>query len=164
MVNFIPELKGHATNAVPFFEDGSLANIPGRGTEKSIDRLQKEILELMTKLGAFAAYFVPGQYPGKPTRYGFQIHFQYANARGRIDCAALPIRKETPHKKDRAQAQALFLLRDKLEVMVFAAMYEPGSVPLVPYLIGAGGKTVTEALIESGGLPQLASGDQRRAG
>lgn len=157
MVQFIPsKIDTQNVEQVPFFENSQDAKVAGYATTKSIDKLQKEISAIMARLNAFAVTFVPGKYPaGKFQRYGFQITFVMGHVRGRIDCAALPIRSETAHKKDRAQAQALFLLRGKLEAELMAAMYMPGSAPLVPYMLDREGRTVTEALAEAGQLPML---------
>jgi hypothetical protein len=157
---FIPDLDMTESN-IPYFEDDQDQKlIPGRGTHKNPKDLQREVADQLAKLGASGVYFAAGKYPGEPTRYGVQILFSYGRARGRLDCAALPLRSETPIKKDRALAQALYLLRNKLESMVYAYIYEPGSVPLLPYLIGQGGLTVTEHLVKTGDFtPLLASGN-----
>lgn len=155
MTNFIPDApKGFGGN-VPYFEDIRAADIKGRRTEKAVSLLQRECVDLLTRLGAHSIGFVSGMYPGKPQRYGYQVQFGYGSVRGRIDCAALPLRSETTLKKDRALAQALYLLRMELEAQVNAWVYKPGAIPLVPYLIGAGDKTVTEALVETRTLPSM---------
>lgn len=157
-MSFIPNLKAPTGKAIPFFEDSAKLEIPGRGTTKNIERLQSEIIKLMGELGAFNCYFQEGKYPGKPDRDGFQLHFQFANARGRIDIAGLPLRKPTFQKKVDSLKQALYLVRGKVEAMVWANVYEPGAMPLVPYMIGANGRTVTEELVAAGQLPMLKSG------
>ncbi len=48
-------------------------------------------------------------------------------------------------------------VRNWLESEVFSMMYRPGAVPLIPFLIGAGNKTVTEALVESTNVPLLSA-------
>jgi len=158
MMNFIPD-QLHATKLdIPFFEEQKGENIPGRGTTKSCEKLQQEIRELMLKLEAFNTVFTPGTFADKPKRYGYRLTFRLAGVAGRMEIAALPIRNETATRKDRALAQALYLVRNWLEAEVFSQVYRPGSMPLVPYLIGAGDKTVIEALVESGSLPLLVSG------
>lgn len=157
MTSFIPDFKAPQT-ATPWFEDSSKLEIPGRGTQKSTEKLQQEIAAILGKMGAFAIYYTSGQFPGKPTRFGYRVHFQWANAAGRIDIAALPMKHETPDKKQKALAQALYLFRDKVQADFYASMYEPGGLPLIAYLLDNNGKTVTEALIESGNLPLLKSG------
>lgn len=157
-MNFIPENLKSSTVQVPYFEDVKASDIPGRGTEKSLQRLQDEASQMLMKLGAGGIYWVQGTFPGTPERFGFQIHFNYNGIPGRIDCAALPLRGSGKVKKDRALAQAVYLVRNWLEAEVYAHVYRPGAVPLVPYLLGEGGKTVTEALIESRALPMLGGG------
>lgn len=158
MATFIPDIQVQQIK-VPFFEDQK-DNIPGRGTHKAIAVLHKEIEKLLGQLNAYNVLFVPGKYDGTPKRYGFQIHFVMNGNKGRMDCVALPMREEFPVRKDRALAQALYLIRDKLQALAFAYAYEPGSIPLLPYLIGDTGETVTEAMIAHGMLPQLAAGGQ----
>lgn len=156
MNGFIPDKVALQAQAVPWFEDQSEKKIPGRGTEKTLAQLQAEIMELMARLGAGGVVFMPGTHPGTPKRYGFQLHFNINGTGGRIDIAALPIKNETPAKKDRALAQALYLVRNWLEAEVFSSVYRPGAIALLPFLIGDKGLTVTEAMIQSGTMPLLA--------
>ena len=155
MGTFIPDKPIDDTLEVPFFEDSSEQKIPGRGTEKSHEQLQSEIVDLMLKLGAGAARFAAGKFPTKPERYGWQITFSMNGVPGRIELAALPIRQETPSKKKQALAQALYLFRNYLEGEVWSAVYRPGAIALLPFLMGEGGKTVTEALMERNILPDV---------
>ena len=154
---FIPDKLELRAQDVPYFEDSQQRDIPGRATHKSVAQLQREVITMLARLGAGSVQFVPGIHDGPRKRHGYQILFWYGGIQGRIDCAALPLRSETAGKKDRALAQALYLLRDELQAMVHSAVYKPGAVPLVPYLIGPGGKTVTEWLVESQDVPQLAA-------
>lgn len=156
-MKFIPDMQIGASD-VPFFEDNQKLKIPGRGTEKSTDVLRAEVADLLAKLGAFGIVFVPGTFEGTPKRYGFLIQFQYANARGRINVLALPLRHEKPHIKDKALRQALYLFRNKLEAQVYSQYYEAAGVSLIPYLIGTGDQTVVEALTAGGNLPMLNGG------
>ena len=157
MSTFIPDTIAVQAKPVPFFEDSVMQDIPGRGTKKKVSALQGEVVDLMARLGGSSVQFVPGIYEDGRKRYGFQLLFWLGNVQGRMDCAALPLRSETVHKKDRALAQALYLLRDELRAMVHVSVYKPGAVPLVPYLIGPDGKTVTEWLVETQNLPLLAA-------
>lgn len=160
MVNFIPEPVTTAAVNVPYFEDSQKLKVPGRETEKSIERLQSEIKELMLRLDAGNISFTPGKFPvsiGVPERYGFLMTFSVNGLKGRMEIAALPMRSETSLRKNKALRQALFLVRNWLESEVFSMMYRPGAVPLIPFLIGAGGKTVTEKLIESTDVPLLSA-------
>lgn len=158
MSSFIPHIEVPIGATAPFFEDSSGAEIPGWRTRKDPETLQGEVSAALRKLGASNVYFEVGKFSGKVKRYGYRIHFQYAGGRGRYDCAALPMRKETDNKKRQALSQALFLIRNKFEAMALAHVYEPDAMPLVPYLIGASGQTVTEALRAGGMLPMLGNG------
>jgi hypothetical protein len=159
-MQFIPEQPRAVKQEIKYFEDVKAKDAPGYSTTKKPDALQREITELIYRLNGQGVIFTPGQYPTVPQRYGFQITFLMGNIKGRIDCAALPLRSETPLKKSQALAQALYLVRQWLEAEVFSSIYRPGSMPLVPYLIGSGGKTVLEGLIESQVLPMaLLPGD-----
>ena len=157
VANFVPDPLHAQKLDIPFFEEQTGKDIPGRGTTKTCEKLQQEIRELMLKMEAFGVVFMPGTFNEKPKRYGYRLTFRLAGMAGRMEIAALPIRNETPNKKNRALAQALYLVRNWLESEVFSQVYRPGSMPLVPYLVGAGDKTVIEALVESGSLPLLAS-------
>ena len=158
MPTFIPDPIAVQAQAVPYFEDSQKMDIPGRGTDKQVLTLQQEVIQMLARLGAASVQFVPGSYADGPrTRYGFRVVFWLGGTQGRIDIAALPLRSETAHRKDRALAQALYLLRDELQAMVHSQVYKPGAVPLIPYLIGPNGQTVTEYLVETQNVPQLAA-------
>lgn len=158
MANFIPNKPTPLFQKPPFFEDIKAADVPGRRTEKKVSVLQGEVVEILGKLGAIGIYFLDGIFEGQPKRYGFTVNFTVQTIPARIDVAALPLRSDT--NKDRALAQALYLLRNRLEAQYYAAAYEPGLVPLLPYLIGPDGQTVNEALVQSQILPSLTSGGQ----
>lgn len=155
MDSFIPDIGEQEMLAVPFFEDVSAKDASGRWTEKPLSALKIETEDALAKLGAVNVMFTPGKFPGAPERFGFRITFNFRAVRGRIDCAALPLRTPTEKKKDRALATALYMLRDKLRSEREAKLYMPGSEPLIPYLIGVGDQTVAEALLGSGDLVRL---------
>lgn len=167
MATFIPDRPETPVRDVPYFEDSQEHDVPGRGTHKTVAQLKEEIVVVLARLGGAGARFIPGTFPGKPPRIGFLIVFTVAGAEGltiegRIQCAALPFRlNDTAKKRDRALAQALYVLRDKLQAMVHAYIYEPDSLPLVPYLVGDGGQTVTEAIRALRALPFGDEGTQR---
>lgn len=158
-MDFIPETPTDNIGKVPFFEDSAAAGVAGRRTNKPIRGLQGEVIDALAKLGAGAVQFTPGAFTeGGLTRYGFRITFYLGAIPGRMEIAALPLRSETPSKKDRALAQALYLVRDSLRAMHDARYYHPGDIPLLPYLIGSNGRTVRETLVETLALPERAGG------
>ncbi len=154
-MRFIPDKLEQPVLNIPYFEDQTGEKIPGRATEKPVAKLQDEVRELLLKMGAYGVTFTPGTFEDKPLRYGYEMAFKLEGHPGRMKIAALPIRNETAQRKDRALAQALYLVRNWLEAEIYSQVYRPGSIPLVPYLIGDDGKTVTETLIAAGTLPML---------
>ena len=156
MTTFIPEKPSVPAVKVPYFEDITAKDVPGRWVEKPILYYQKKIETVMAKLGAFRVVFTPGEFPGSPQRFGFQIAFVLNGIPGRIDCAALPVRSQfDTKKKDRSLAQALYLVATWLEMEASTLIWRPGAIPLVPFLIGNGGLTVTEELVERRVLPAI---------
>ncbi len=92
MVNFIPEPVTTAARKVPYFEDSQDQKIPGRRTEKSVEKLQTEIRDLMMQLDAGNIFFSPGKFevvPGVPARYGWLMTFSVNGLKGRMEIAAL---------------------------------------------------------------------------
>lgn len=143
----------------PHFEDSKKEGIEGHTTTKSVRRLQDEIRDIIYRMGGDNVMFTPGTFPGPTPRYGYRLTCRINGVGARIDCAALPLRRESEQRKQQALQQALYFLRDRLSAEYRSLVFLPGSFPLVPYLLGAGGQTVTDALIEGGGLPQLAAGE-----
>ena len=162
-MQFIPNQPKVARRSVPYFED-SPHNIPGYRTRKSIPTLQSEVISILHDLGGMAAHFLEGTYKGDAgqVRYGYSIQFsQYGNP-ARLDCAALPIKTETETKKTQAIAQALFLLRDELKAIYFSNVHKPNGFPLIEYLVGPNGRTLSEELVASGTIPMLGAGNEER--
>jgi len=155
MQQFIPDKLEITGTGITYFEDQLGDTIPGRGVHKPIGYYQNRISDRLMQLGAGAIVFSPGTFPTSPERYGFLITFSLNGIPGRIEVAALPIHHETPNRKDRALAQALYNVGEWLQFEIYGTIFKPGSVPLVPYLVGAGGKTVTETLVETQMLPML---------
>src|SRR5574341_872883 len=154
-MNFIPEKPRVLAAHVPYFEDIQASEVRGYSVTKPQKYYQNNITELLIELGAMGVMFQAGTFPTVPERFGYQIKFHLGGIPGRIDCAALPIRSYKDHKKDRALAQALYLVQEWLKAEIDTKVYRPGAIPLMPYLIGAGGKTVTEELIEHLQLPEF---------
>ncbi len=157
-MEFIPDAIEVQNVTAPYFDDqreNENIRIPGYSVVKSHKYYKNEIITLLGKLGAGGVEFTLGTFPTIPPRYGFLITFNLNGVKGKIEAIALPIRKETRARKDRTLAQALYLIANMLQSEVYTVMIMPGSIPLVPYLIGNDGKTVTEALVESKQLPML---------
>ncbi len=154
-MQFIPDQSKAIEKKVPFYEDITAKDVPGAAVGKPVGAYQQRVAELLGRLDAGTIRFIPGKYPTTPPRYGYQITFMLGGTPGRFDVAALPLRSETPAKKDRALAQALYLVGNWLEAEVYSATYRPGSISLLPFLVGDGGKTVTEELVARGILVDI---------
>lgn len=155
-MEFIPD--DHDNLKVPYFEDASsLLGVIGHSTQRSEQELRVEIERAMGHLGAAVLLFQAGKFGN---RYGYRIEFRWGGARGRIDVAALPLRKETPGKIKRCKLQALFSVMHKLQGQFNSQLNMPGDVPLVPYMLDASGRTLIEAMREEGQLPALPKPDE----
>ncbi|MDL1924302.1 hypothetical protein FBQ95_16990 [Chloroflexi bacterium CFX3] len=162
---FVPDIQELPNlRQVPYFEDQEddpKKRVQGYATQQSLAYYRDKVSAALQKLGAIATNFIPMKSAEFPLRYGYRITFVLGKIHGRIDIAALPIRAETARKKERALSQALYLLALKLDAEATAWAYEPGTMPLLPYLIGEGDRTITQAVIELGVLPQLPSGEKK---
>ena len=150
-MEFIPD--DHDDLRVPYFEDASsLLGVIGHSTQRSEQELRVEIERAMGHLGASILLFQAGKFGD---RYGYRIEFRWRGGRGRIDVAALPLKKDTPGKRKRCKRQALFTVMRKLEGQYNSQLNMPGDVPLVPYMLDASGRTLIEAMRERNELPAL---------
>lgn len=151
-MDFVPDERDDGLN-VPYFEDASsMLGVIGHSTQRSERELQVEIERAMGHLGAGVSFFQSGRFGD---RYGYRIEFMWRGAKGRIDVAALPLKKETPSKIDKAKRQALFSVMHKLQGQFNSQLNMPGDVPLVPYMLDTQGRTLIEAMRERNELPAL---------
>lgn len=161
-MNFIPKDKPNAVT-VPYFEDASRQEgWQGYSTTKSIERLKSEIVESMTRLGAMVSGFQVGTFQlEKQKRDGYQIHYSVQSENGsfvpgRLDIAALPVRSNyDASKKDKSLRMALYMLRISLDGMWFMQQLSPGYAPLMPWMIGKDGKTISQLWAESPVMSRL---------
>lgn len=157
MMDFIPD--EHDDLTIPYYEDASSSlGVVGHATSKKERELKVEIERAMGHLGASVTLFQPGKFGD---RYGYRIEFSWGGARGRIDVAALPIRKETESRIKKAKRHALYSVMLKLEAQFNSQLVMPGDVPLMPYMVDKKGRTILEAMREDGALPQLPAPDDR---
>lgn len=154
MTQFIPDAH-FEIRSTPYFEDAHNAAIAGADLRKTLDYYQQKICNAVTRLNGFVVNFIPVHSTDEPMRYGYRLTFMFAGIRGQLDIAALPIRKETRVKKEKALKQALFLCWKELDAQADSWVYRPNSMPLLPYLIGNNGKTVTESLMSGGLIPDI---------
>lgn len=158
---FVPDKPKASFKDVPFFEDSAREDVPGRATKKSVEILKNEVASAITRLGGADVRFISGTESEPMLRHGFRIEFTIYQNPARLICLALPMKTETERKKDRALAQALYLLRDELVALYFSSMHKPSSdLPLIHALIGKGDMTIGEYLT-AGEVPLLGPGESQ---
>lgn len=161
MEGFIPDEKDQPEESkVPFWEDASNEiGVVGYTTTKTTKQLQSEIRRAMGFLGGTINGFQSGTVPWKGAhgdkRYAFRIYFTWQGVDGRLDVAALPIRKETASRKRNARRHALYSVMLRLEGLFNSQIVMPGDFPLMPYLLNDKGQTFSQWLVDEGKLPAL---------
>ena len=151
MDDFVPAEQENAD--VLYFEDASSSlGIIGHATQRTERELKNEIELAMGHLNAGVSFIQLGKFGN---RHGYRIEFEWRGGRGRIDVAALPIKKETKGRIKQAKRQALFSVMRKLQGQFNSQLNMPGDVPLVPYMLNPEGQTLIEAMRERGQLPVL---------
>lgn len=133
---------------VPFIEDARADFAPFYSTSKSVEMLQSEVIAEVAKLGGGGVSFVEGFFGEKPKRYGYLIEFNVNGHPARMVAAGLPMRTETPNKREQVRKQALANVREWLKAAVTARVFSPGANPLVQFLLVDGDRTLIEALFE----------------
>lgn len=160
--SFTPE--ENKAKKVPFYEDAKEADgWKGQSTTKSVERLQAEITEAVSRLGGVVSGFQRGTFQVEnQSRQGFQMHYALRNTDGsfnpgRIDIAALPVKdKWNDTKKDKSLRMSLYMLREALEGLWLLQQLAPGYAALMPWMVvSREGKTLTQAWSESSGFKQL---------
>lgn len=116
---FVPDIQEvpQASRQIPYFEDqekDAKMRVQGYSVTRPQSHYRDRVSAALQALGAFTTGFIPMKSVGSPLRYGYRIQFTIGAVSGRIDIAALPMRNESAHKKDRALSQALYLLALKL--------------------------------------------------
>lgn len=137
---------------VPFIEDARADFAPFYSTSKTVDTLQNEVVTEVAKLGGGGVLFREGFFGEKPKRYGYLISFNMNGQPARMVAAGLPIRSETPAKREQVKKQALANVREWLKAAVTARVFSPGANPLVQFLLVDGERTLIEALFDGNQL------------
>lgn len=147
-----------SVNDASFIEDVKADKASGYATNKTPEQLQREVVGLIGQLGGAAVRFVPGTFGVKPKRYGYIVNFVIINAQDaailcRIPIAGLPMRSETPARKQQVLAQVLYAFRESLQGELNALRYRPGYSPFVAHMVlPETGKTLMETLAARAGL------------
>jgi hypothetical protein len=161
-MSFIPDQPKMQVD-VPYFEEArSEDGWQGQATTKTIEKLQDEITKVISRLGGIVTGYQRGTFQmEKYIREGFQIHYAIHAPNGmlvpgRLDIAALPVHyKYDSKRKDKSLRMALYMLREALDGMWFLQKLSPGYAGLMPWMLGEGGKTVTQMWAESATMSNL---------
>lgn len=157
-MTFIPDDMEKKEATVPWFEDAKVElGIKGHSTSKSLNELEIEIKSAMSRLGGGVTSFITGKFDTRPSRIGYEIRFNYGSREGKIEIAALPLKKWTAIRETQSRKQALYTVREMLEAEFNSGMLVPGSAPLVPFLLDDNGHTLAEALHSQAGIPLLSA-------
>ncbi len=157
-MTFIPDDMEKKEATVPWFEDAKAElGIKGHSTSKSLTELEIEIKAALSRLGGGVTTFITGKFDTRPSRIGYEIRFNYGSREGKIEIAALPLKKWTAAKETQSRKQALYTVREMLEAEFNSGILVPGSAPLVPFLLDDQGHTLAEALHLQAGIPLLSA-------
>lgn len=163
MDNFIPNTPKESRE-VPYYDDVTAAQgWQGHETGKSMNKLKAEVSEAITRLGGMVSGFQQGKFG---ERDGFRVYYTIEGvggkfAQGRIDVAALPvrtsyrIRKSFDRRREASLKMALYMLREALNGTWFLEQLSPGYAPLMPFMLTAEDKTISQLWGESTTMSNL---------
>ena len=159
-MNFVPDGKASQLLRVPYAGEARAADgWQGQDTGRSIETLKSDVVVAMGRLGGVVHGFQRGSYRvDDQDRAGVQISYSVEApggkmVYGRLDVAALPVRQPARHRNaqrildrrnEAALAMALYNVVQTLRAQWVLAQLNPGYVPLMPWLLGDKGKTLTE--------------------
>jgi hypothetical protein len=148
--DFVPINDDALDSKVPYLEDARADYAPYyQPNNQTIAKAKNAIIAEMGKLGGTVLRFREGDFG---SRRGYVIEFVLNGVQGRIKVAGLPLRRYTSLKMDRVRIQALMNIRDWLKTAVTSMIFSPGNNPLVPHLLGKGGRTLVELISEDNGI------------
>ena len=152
-MNFVAE-QSKESKHVPYYEDArKVDGWQGQATEKTIKALQSELTQSVSRLGGLVTGFQKGTFQSEEgNRDGFRVHyaieaFDGSQIPGRIDIAALPIRRDK--NKEASLKMALYMLNVALDGTWFLQQLSPGYSALVPFMLGKGDKTLSQMWTDS---------------
>lgn len=149
---------------VPFIEDATGETAPNYSTKRSVTDAQSELSRWVGKHSGIVVGITPVKFnntiAGKNIiRYGYVVDFMFlGGARGRMHIAGLPIRKETPAKKEQVLAMALLNRAEFFKTAYATRIHDPHSNPLLQYLLVDGERTVAQVIVEQKQLALLGAG------
>ncbi len=114
-MTFIPDDMEKKEAIVPWFEDAKAElGIKGHSTSKSLTELEIEIKAALSRLGGGVTSFITGKFDTRPSRIGYEIRFNYGSREGKIEIAALPLKKWTATRETQSKKQARYSVREML--------------------------------------------------
>lgn len=149
---------------VPFFEDATGETAPNYSTKRSVAEAQSELSRWVAQHGGIVVGLTPVKFNAtiknkNVIRYGYIVDFIFGGgARGRMHVAALPMRTETPDKKNRVLAMALLNRAEFFKSAFATRIHDPYSNPLFQYLLVDGERTVSQVIVEQKQFALLGSG------
>lgn len=149
---------------VPFFEDATGETAPNYSTKRTVEDAQSELSRWVGKHGGIVVGLSPVKFNATiknkiVVRYGYILDFIFGGgARGRMHIAGLPMKAETPDKKNRILAMALLNRAELFKTAFTTRIHDPYSNPLFQYLLVDDNHTVAQMLIEKQQLNLLGSG------
>lgn len=156
-MNFIPSQDKTAAPSVPFFENARQEDgWKGHETKKTVEQLQEEIRTAILRLGGHVTSFQSGQYKtGDQNRDGYRVFFILTGedtfSKGRIDIAALPVDNYWNDRlRDKSRRMVLYMLRESLAAAWLQQQFSPGYAALMPWMLVAGDRTLTQIWTEGG--------------
>lgn len=159
MTNFIPEQPKNDVS-VPVYEDtNSESGWQGQATTKSIETLKSDVAASISRLGGMVTGFQKGLFQvGTVEREGFRIHYSLETPSGglvpgRIDIAALPVRKY--QNKEKSLKMALYMMKIAFDGMWFQQRLSPGYAPLMPFMLAKGDQTISQLWCDSAIMQNL---------
>ena len=161
-MDFIP--TEHQAQDVPFYDDVTTnGGWQGHTTGKTVNALKAEVSAAITRLGGVVTGFQRGAFATEAReREGYRIVYfierpDGSTVPGRLDVAALPVRKDQRRqrsydsRREKSLKMALFMLRNALDGLWFLQQLSPGYAPLMPWMLDhRSGKTVTQLWSEAG--------------
>lgn len=165
-MQFIPDEEDGPTLTVPYFDEARKEDgWQGQGTTRSYDSLKSALTQAIARLDGVIHTIQRGTYEiGGFERAGAQIHYSIEGPGGqmiygRLDVAALPIKepKRTSryqevmrNRTEKALAMALYNVIEALRAQWVLKQMNPSYVPLMPWLLAKGDKTLSESYREAG--------------
>jgi len=169
---FEPDENDAHTLDVPYLDEARAADgWKGISTTLSYDRLKSEVVSAIARLGGIVHGFQRGTYRiGDVERAGCIIHYSIEGpggqmVYGRIDIAALPVKEPSRRhnwqevlrrRHEQSLRVALYNVARVLEGQWVLKQLNPTYVPLIPWMLASGKKTLNELWLEAGMTPQLA--------